>query len=295
MCCGVPLSTVQSLAAMLSSQDPSHTELAALDGTLVVTTPYADGLIVAADSRSTLYGVQCDGNVKIVFPDKSQSSFVAGTGMSEWVSVKIPLWEHDPCGDIAKNGITFFDAKAIATKFIDDAGKRIADLDLAAFSHQVIAAINAVAASGMAAPILQSFTAREVMFAVIFGEFDSDTQTSVVRSVEFSMPNTTKIDAHWRDQKYGPNDKPGSPYFGDFAGFNTHVMNGPGHEHLPPIISTYLAKQVTKDVTFEEAQSIAIGMIEAAKKTSETIPALLSIGGPVSAYAIDSKGRRKLR
>jgi hypothetical protein len=280
---------------MLPTLPLTHSSLVGLAGTLVVTSPYADGLVVAADSRSVLYGARCDGNTKIVFPNKSQSSFIAGTGMSEWVSVKVPLWEHDPCGDIAKNGITFFDAKAIAQRFVDDAGTRIADLDLERFSQQVIAAIRVIATAGEATAFLQSLAAREVMFAVIFGEFDSDTRTSVVRSVEFSLPSIDRVDANWRDQKYGPNDKPGSPYFGDFPSFNKHVMSGPGREHLPTILPAYLQKQATKDVTFEEAQEVAIGLIEAAKKTSEMIEDLLSIGGPIAAYAISSEGRQKLR
>jgi hypothetical protein len=178
---------------------------------------------------------------------------------------------------------------------VDDSGQRIADLDLEKFSHQVIAAIREVAATRTAGAFLQSFTAREVMFSIILGEYDSQTQTSIVRSVEFSMPNASKIDAHWRNQTYGPSDKPGSPYFGDFPSFNKHVMDGPGRDHLPSILAAYLEKQTTKDVTFEEAQQIAIGLIEAAKKTSETIQDLLSIGGPTAAYAITSQGRHKLR
>lgn len=280
---------------MLPAPQIARPTLIGLDGTLVVTTPYADGLVVAADSRSTLYGVRCDGTVKIVFPDKSKSSFVAGTGMSEWVSVKVPLWEHDPCGDIAKNGITLFDAKVIAQRFVDDAGTRIADLDLEKFSHQVISEINLVAADGTAAAFLQSLTTREAMFSVILGEFDSDTRTSVIRSVDFSMPNATRVDANWLDRKYGPNDKPQSPYFGDLPSFNTHVMNGPGREHVPAIVQAYLQKQTTKDVTLEEAQEIAIGLIEAAEKSSATIQDLLSIGGPIAAYAISSDGRQRLR
>lgn len=101
-----------------------------IEGTLVVVVPFRDGLVVASDTRSHVLGHFCDGTHKVVFPANWKSGFIAGTGMSEWITARFPLWEHDPCGDIAKNGETFFDAKEIAKAFVEAQNKPLADVDL---------------------------------------------------------------------------------------------------------------------------------------------------------------------
>ena len=107
-------------------------------GTLVVVVPARDGFVIASDTRSTTAGVRCDGNSKMAIVG---STIVAGTATATWVSVRYPLWEHDPCGDIAKNGIVFFDAKKTTASFLEQENKPIWEIDLKPLADRLTAEI----------------------------------------------------------------------------------------------------------------------------------------------------------
>ncbi|WP_342738569.1 hypothetical protein [Bradyrhizobium sp. B117] len=115
--------------------------LAGARGTLVSFVPAKGALLVAADSRSTTLGVRCDGRIKLAIPANPPMAIVAGTGASEWISARVPLWPHDPCGDLDKNGVTFLDAKALAVRFLEQKNLPIWRLDLSDFANYITKAI----------------------------------------------------------------------------------------------------------------------------------------------------------
>ncbi len=263
-----------------------------IEGTLVVVVPFRDGLVVASDTRSKILGHFCDGNNKVIFPGNWKSGFIAGTGMSEWISARVPLWPHDPCGDIAKNGITFFDAKEVAKAFVEAQSKPLADTDLEALFRHVIAKVEEVAASSP--DYVRSF-AGSTMFQLVFGEYDEANKVTIVRSVQFNLNADFSYGGNINTQKLELTSLPDYPHFGHTDAFNNHVIEGAGKEHLPKSLPAFEDKKKIEEVTRAEAEYIAIGLIEAAKKTSETVPDLMGIGGAIDAYLLDSNGRQKVR
>jgi hypothetical protein len=262
-------------------------------GTLVVLIPTNRGLVIAADSRSTTLGVRCDGNSKISFPRQPSLSVVAATGTSTWISARVPLWPHDPCGDIAKNGITFLDSKKIAVEYLEQNNKPVRDIDWQDFARHVTAEILRVADSN---PEYVRTFAGKTMFLIVFGAYDPDEKISYVRAVQFNLTQTLAIEAKLvTDAKFDLSSGPDYPHFGDTLNFTENVMLGQGKEFLPVSLSELHAKASIAEVSNDLAADLAVNLIEAAKKTAASVPSLNSIGGPVDAYLLSSGGATKLK
>lgn len=94
-----------------------------MTGTLITTVPAKDGLIVASDTRSTTMGARCDGNSKLAVVRGIPLTMVGASGTATWIEARVPLWLDDPCGDLAKNGVVFLDAKQIAVSYLEEQKK----------------------------------------------------------------------------------------------------------------------------------------------------------------------------
>lgn len=137
--------------------------------------------------------------------------------------------------------------------------------------------------------------AGSTMFQLVFGEYDVASQVSIVRSVQFNMKPDFNNEGNIKNQRFALTDLPDYPHFGHTEAFNVHVMQGPGKEHLPQSLPAFLEKKTIAEVTRAEAEHVAIGFIEAAKKTSETVPEIMGIGGTIDAYLVEASGSQIIR
>jgi hypothetical protein len=191
---------------LLTSPATSPIEHAGARGTLVSFVPANGALVVAADSRSTTLGVQCDGRIKLSIPHYPPFTIVAGTGMSEWITARYPLWPHDPCGDLEKNGVTFLDAKDLTLKYLEQKKQPIWSLDLKELADEIVKAIIQVAQQYP--DYVRGFSGK-TMFQVVLGAFDPDTNTSYVRAIQFNLTEQSAIEAKLSaDQKFTSADHP---------------------------------------------------------------------------------------
>jgi len=267
--------------------------LAGVYGTLVTFVPADRALVIAADSRATTLGVRCDGRVKLAIPTQPPLTIVAGTGTSEWISARVPLWPDDPCGDLEKNGVTFLDAKDLTLKYLEKTNQPIWALDLKAFADYLVKAIIKVAKDQP--DYVRSFAGR-TMFQIVLGAFDPNAGASYVRAIQFNLTDQSAIDAKLRaDYKFTNDDLPDYPHFGDTIPFTNHVMLGVGKPHLPGSLEQVQAKSKIAEVSVDLSSDLAVNLIEAAKVTSADVPELNSIGGAVVAYVIDASGIKKIK
>lgn len=281
------------MAPLMVAPTKPMISLVGAQGTLVSFIPANGALLVAADSRSTTLGVRCDGRVKLAIPASPPLTIVAGTGTSEWISARAPLWPHDPCGDLEKNGVTFLDAKGLTLEYLDQKKQPIWLLDLTGLANHISEAIVAVAEQN--SDYVRQF-AGKTMFQVVLGAFDPDTSTSYVRAIQFNLTDRFGIEAKLSaDFKFTNADAPDYPHFGDTITFTQHVMLGAGTRHLPASLDQIRAKRTIGDVSVEQASDLAINLIEAAKLTSVDVPELNSIGGAIFAYQIDATGIKRIR
>ena len=133
------------------------------------------------------------------------------------------------------------------------------------------------------------------MFMVVFGNYDAVSRQATVRSVQFNMKPDFTFEGNIKTQTFAQSNMPDYPHFGHTDAFNLHVMQGLGKEYLPKSLEVFHVKKTIQDVTRADAESIAIGFIEAAKQTSAIVPDLLGIGGAVDAYLLDASGKQKIR
>jgi len=255
--------------------------------------PAKNALLVAADSRFTTLGARCDFSVKLMVPTAPPLTIVAGTGTSEWISARYPLWPNDPCGDLKKNGIIFFDAKALTLKYLEEMKQPIWLLDLKALADHINVAI--IEAAQQNPGFVQQF-AGKTMFQIVVGAFDPATATSYVRALQFNLTDDLKIEVKLgADLKFKDADRPDYPHFGDTETFAQHVMSGAGNRYLPKSFEQIQSAATISDVGAEVASDLAINLIEAAKLASVEIPELMSIGGDVIAYKIDATGVARIK
>src|ERR1051325_6605561 len=69
------------VALILSGSARSNMSAASLHGTLIAVAPTRDGIVMAADSRSTLGNRYCDGTYKLVEASHPQPTVIAVAGV----------------------------------------------------------------------------------------------------------------------------------------------------------------------------------------------------------------------
>jgi hypothetical protein len=280
------------LLPLLQSHPDRHGE-AGLDGTLVVAVPTRAGLVVASDTRFTALDVYCDGKSKVSIPRRPENSLIAATGTSTWISTHMPLLRNDPCGDIAQNGVTFFDAKAIVTAYLEEKDKPVWQIDLQDLANRLIEAVDNVYA--LQPDYVRSFAGR-TMFQIVLAAYLPAQQMSFVRALELSLSPQFRINAKLTaDYKFKQSSAPQWPYFGDTINFDQHVLFGAGNRFLPSSLNDLKRKMSVAEVTDTLAGDVAVGMINAAKKTTEIVPSFKTIGGPTELYALGPEGVVKLQ
>jgi hypothetical protein len=277
----------------LPHTQPRRRPITGVSGTLIVVIPATDGLVIASDTRSTTAGAACDGNSKIALPTRPELSFVAASGTSSWIEARYPLWAHDPCGDLAKNGIVFFDSKKTVVEFIESAGKLISELDLKAVSDRLISEILAV--NTKYSGYVQSFAGKQ-MFEIVVGQYDRVQRASTVRIFNLSLSTDLKIKADVvLDRTFTDNDPASVVMSGQVDDVHAYVLK-PGGTYIPDSWTKLLALKTVGGVTSSRANNVAIDVIAAATKAAEIVPELRhGIGGPIDAYLINNDGRTKMQ
>src|ERR1700736_1479027 len=110
------------------------------------------------------------------------------------------------------------------------------------------------------------------MFQIVLAAYDSAAKISFVRAFQINLTEQFQINAEiTADYKFEQSSVSDYPYFGDAVNVNQHVVLGVGKQFLPANWGEFSAKTKIADVTTTEAQEIAVGLIEAAKKTSALI------------------------
>ncbi|MEY9358966.1 hypothetical protein ABH994_001687 [Bradyrhizobium yuanmingense] len=256
-------------------------------GTLIVLVPTRDGFVISSDSRAITLGVACDNSVKIQIPKRPALSVVAASGTATWITARVPLWPHDPCGDLDKNGVTIFDPKSEVVKYLEASGTQVRDADLQEIANLLTAKIIAVAEKE---PAYVSAFAGKQMFNLILAGYEPSEQRTYVRSIELNLsPDGRALAANSNDFNLPPDGRPGYLNFGDIDNFRA-VVFGEHKHYLPPSLEELLGKPSIRDVSNELAADVAVNLVEAAKSAK-----MYSIGGAVSAFRVTAGGVERLK
>jgi len=266
-----------ALFAILLASPPAH-------ATLVAIVPARDGFVIAADSRLTFMGAQCDGTFKIIEPKRPLRTVAVVTGDSVFLAPPLP-GTTDPCRYLA-TAPHLVDIGAVVEDFLEAGSSdpaRIATADLAT------ACVHAVERFQAASPqALANYAGREI-FSVVVAGYDPAAAATMLRNfvvrvdgrgkVEAARVTETKVDVH----------TPSSVWmYGETDYVTRTVYKGPGHWFLSPATRDFVeVSRPVGEVTMASAEAVAADVIEAASRAAEIYPAPSGIGGEIRVVAVN--------
>ena len=264
-----PLAALLALALSI----PAH-------ATLVAVVPSRDGIAVAADSRLTFLGSQCDGAFKILIPSNPARTLAVVTGDS--VFVPPPPANADPCRYL-ETAPRLLDINAVVAAALAKSGPQIST---AAISQACLSAVRAFARRFPG--VLKPYAARDI-FSVVLVSFNPASKSTILRNFVLRIDasglhaSTARLTETTLDSR-SPRDV---WVYGETAWMSSTVYNGPGRHFLDPSTLAFLAdRRPLADVPLLEAAAVAGNIVEAAVRTAQTNPPPSGIGGQVHVIAI---------
>lgn len=260
---------------------------ASAHGTLVAIVPARDGLAIAADSRLTFFGAECDGAFKIIEPARPARTVAVVTGDS--IFVPPPPSGQNPCRYLS-TAPRLLDVGQVVANYLDrlDRPSRIPVADLAA------ACVRAVERFRAAYPAALRSYARKEIFSVVVASYNPASAEStldhfVVRidagsgRVQAARIAATTVNAR---------SPRGVWIYGEAEYLNREVYAGAGRRFLAPATLDFLAlRKPVEDVPMDRAVAVAANVVRAAARAAQLVPPPSGIGGPVRVVVLGNNLR----
>jgi hypothetical protein len=259
-------------------------------GTLILAVPSRDGLVVAADSRSTVAGIHCDNAVKIVLPARPERVVATVTGQGTFLVPPGNIAISDLCMYV-RRGPRLLDIQGVVKRYLEE--KNI-DLNVLEIMDLAQRCLNAVRDFQTTWPdALHSFAGHE-LFSVVLAGYDPKERLSVIRSFVVAVLADLKPDiARTVDWRIAQDDAPEYFGFGETDYMNRQVFGGPGRGFLSETFIRFLTLKSVKDVDPDIAVEVATNLIEATAKTTGIIPAPTGIGGPIDVVLLGKESQTR--
>ena len=191
--------------------------------TLVAIVPWRDGLVIAADSRLTFFGAQCDGAFKILVPERPARTVAVVTGDSVFVAPP-PAGTADLCGYLA-SAPRLLDVEAVVTGVLERGG----DDPARKLSAACVRAVERFRARYPAA--LRGYTGREI-FSVAVASHDPGAGAATVRSFVVRVRNGRVEAARVVETRIDGRSSRGVWIYGETDWVNRVVYAGAGRRFL---------------------------------------------------------------
>ncbi len=257
--------------------------------TLVVLAPSADGLVVAADSRISFMGTQCDGQFKILEPSRPARTVAMVTGDSVFVPPP-PAGERDLCRYL-KSAPHWLDIGEIVRRYLEREASSAGEFSLEALGRECVGAADRFARANPGA--LQAYAGREI-FSVIVAGYDARSRTATLRNFVVRLNSATRrIETdRMTTITVAASDRRGVWIYGESNYVETNVLSGFGRRYLDAATLDFIltAAPVT-EAPLRSAVAAAVNVINAASRTTETLPAPSGIGGPVNVVLLGRNPR----
>lgn len=247
-------------------------------GTLVSVAPTRDGIVVAADSRSTIGGRFCDDTYKLVevsLPNPTVVSF-PGVGI---VFTRPPAGTTDLCAWI-KTGRRVMDVETFAKGWLEaNAGVLTADK-----VRQVgIESLEQVRALARFSPDAPQAYAGNNLYTIVVASYDPPARTGYVGAVGTRFNPATGIPevtdhAFWA---FREDSRADVINFGLFDYIPNHVLRE-GRQFAQKYLALDPGRRLVRDISSEEAIIAPDNLLDAASSTTRIVPAPggIGIGGP---------------
>jgi hypothetical protein len=271
----------RTLAALLALalSIPAH-------ATLVAVVPSRDGVAVAADSRLTFLGAQCDGAFKLIVPAQPSRTVAVVTG--DAIFVAPPPSGADPC-KYMETAPRLLDMNAVVADALSKTGPNPARISMAEVSQ---ACLRAVREFDRRYPgVLKPYAGREI-FSVVLVSYDAALKKATLRNFVVRMDSTGHRAAAGRVTETTLDGKSTRDIwvYGETGWMSKAVYNGAGRRFLSPATLAFLAeRRPIGEVSLNEAGAVAGNIVEAASRTAEIDRPPSGIGGQVHVIAIGAQ------
>jgi len=268
---------------------------AAARATLVVIVPSASGLVVAADSRESIMGTECDGLFKIVQMRRPLHTVVMVTGDGIFVAPPSAPGSdatktQDPCTYL-KSAPRLLDVAAVVTDYLE---RDSAPWDKIRLDNLGARCVDAAHRLQMSHPgVLEGYAGRDI-FSVVVAHYDPKSRNSTLLNfvVRFDSGSRAIVVDRTSKIEVGQHDRRGVWAFGEADYLNQNVYRGAGREFLTESTRKFiLDSQPVAASARNESTASAVNIIEAASRTSGIVAPRSGIGGPIEVVFID--GRRR--
>jgi hypothetical protein len=257
--------------------------------TLVVLVPSADGLVVAADSRISILGAQCDGQFKIAELAKPARTVVMVTGDSIFIQPPGPH-ETDLCRYVATAPRTL-DIATVVRSYLEHNAANPENFLLEDLGKACVQAVQRFQQSNPQA--LRSYVGREI-FSVIVASYDPASRVSTMRNFIVRIDaRTGEIQAaRFAQIAVSPQDRRGVWSYGETSYLEKQVYAGIGRQYLAAsTLDFILVKKSVAEAPLDQAVAAAVNVIQAASLTTRLVPASSGIGGPIDVLLLGRKPR----
>ena len=241
--------------------------------TMAVVVPSRDGLVIAADSRQTFLGAECDGAFKLLAPRQPGRTVAVVTGDSVFVAPP-PAGTSDLCGYL-KAAPRLLDVNAVVIEALEQPTARMADV-----SDACLQALGRFRAQHPDA--LTSYAGREI-FAVVLASYDPARAESTVRRFAVRMNAGGQIEAVAASEtRFSAQSASAVLIFGETEWAKRALSGGVGRRILSEATVKFLAvPRPVGAVGLDQALAVARNLMEAASRAAENDPPPSGVGGEV--------------
>ncbi len=262
---------------------------AAAHATLVALVPSKDGLLVAADSRITFLGAECDGAFKIIEPARPLRTVAIVTGDAIFVAPP-PAGAANLCRYL-ETAPRRLNIDALVRSYLDRSADDPAQL---AFDGLSAACVRQVERFRRAYPeTLRRFTGRDI-FSVVVASYDPASQAALLRNFVVRIDARTRRvrAARFTETAISPHDARGVWLYGETSYVDRYVYAGFGRKFLSSATVGFLRTRIpVRDTPMDPAVSVAVNIIQAAGRAAQVVPAPSGIGGSIRVVLLGNRPR----
>jgi hypothetical protein len=253
----------------------------------VVVIPTRDGLVIAADSRSTVQGQYLDGVVKLHVARTKRPIVVSITGTSDFAHAPpagISLQDWFPKATYEYRGTSFVQA------YLDNRPDTVLSASVASTVAEAFA--TSLGAYFDTRPAMKSRFVRQDLCRLVLAQAGSD-GSMLYASVPLSLDSEGRVIVGANTFKaYRPHDEKAMEYIGEDRYTTEHVLGSHGTHLLDQRAADLwnVARRID-DMSAADASFVAAAIIRAAEETTRVVPVPSGngIGGPPMAYLITSQ------
>jgi hypothetical protein len=254
--------------------------LSPASGTLVIAIPTNQGLVIAADRRTTPRGIFCDGVRKILLP-KTAGSAVFVTGMATMSDVSaIP--DERLCEELF-NTPAPVDFGRATVAFIDKQKSPLTSIDGQQLTEAIFAEVRPYIDGGQ----LRQFFGQARVTTIVIASFNPQTAQAHIWQfwINFTGPMLLQLQP-LPVRTFGLGDPPDIVPFGENDYLAANVLHGIGRQFLDGSIDVISLKTSIAEVSIKNACDASVNLIEAATKTADLIKPPSGIGGGIDCAVI---------